>query len=1253
MTAKPPLLPSDYYLLQALADAGVSISQDDWRAFKAEVKKRAIEGPQPAVVNGLETLVIISIAATVISVGLTIAASFFKPKAPKPAKVEANQLRGETVENQRRYAPRAGFDAVQDPATIGTVIPVVYALREAFGGGTYGGVRVNMPLLWSQIQSYGGSQLLRAIFLISEGPVNSLDIGNFAIGDNTIGGYDFLLDNANQLGSRLTVYYRAAGGRIHSADRVVGRSANADQGNAENFGGQDVFAVQRSTDWSQDFCSARKPSTQTTFGIYSLLGNNLGFRINPTLRPTVNAQLVPKGDRGDAKVVCQIDEVAASQRLKQRAIFSTRSGLISGSVNSAGNEITYRLDRTSDANTIFSNALKPKNWQVEITYNGSNGFKFLDSISNSLAQSWMSVDPIQVDLANEKLTTTARFDVEAALPVLEERIPRDGEYVLEYILKFTNDEAEDAEKIRENFNVRFDRNTTRTTIDTSAEYTAPQLIDNGNGSYSLTEGSFTPGSTTRVDSTTYEFRRTEKDISVDFISEVPGQEKCGDVASAVSSKQKAWDDAITVGDLYKIGSALAVCTSRNPEDKLFESEADFLPFEEGNGRTINATFTTISPGQVELTSVDDLRVNGDDLQQPDRYTATNHPHVYRIAIASISTTRACRTVELGIRSALGTRIGGLCNFADSLTYQEINQRACKNMEGKTIKRGTLLKVDTFQSGVISSGVERYSFFRISYREAGSSNAFTTLSPCFGVRSITQQACYNSLRLLMPDIRQWEYRIEPLSGWEIRSGVASGNLEVIDSKLDSVRSVSSGGVTIVFNGIEVSRTRSTFAINVTRRPSNDGLGIGFTDGDSYVDAWGKLAEAFVYEEIQSSALNGPEHEVIYVNEVVPNESVPSYGDLSIVGLNIRSSLEFQQFSQFSAYVTGGISCRRLRSNLSLGPSHLFPDVLLDLLTNNRYGKGDLVTDEFIDFDSFREAADWCASRGYFFDGALLGRQNLRQWAADVAATHLLMFGEASGKFFLRPAFALDAAPIKALFTAGNIREGSFTMQYLEAEERQEIQASVKYREERAMTNLSNPGLFPVEREILVREASASDTAPIESIDLSDYATNADHAIDAAKYIIRMRRLTTHVIRFETTYEGVMTGLAPMDYIKVAMDSNVYDEFNNGVVTPTGGLLSTKPLANGTYDAIIWNGNNSQEPFDGTLTVTNSGANASPAGVVFTIKQASRQVNTYQVESIEATDSGYLAVEAVHMPTNNAGVLRLAAGFDTNSNWVIQR
>jgi hypothetical protein len=70
-------------------------------------------------------------------------------------------------------------------------------------------------------------------------------------------------------------------------------------------------------------------------------------------------------------------------------------------------------------------------------------------------------------------------------------------------------------------------------------------------------------------------------------------EKCADVAGTVAGRQKTWDDAIIPGELYKVGSALAICTSRT--DDVFVSSADV---SSGSGNEITAVFTTVRVGSV-------------------------------------------------------------------------------------------------------------------------------------------------------------------------------------------------------------------------------------------------------------------------------------------------------------------------------------------------------------------------------------------------------------------------------------------------------------------------------------------------------------------------------------------------------------------------------------------------------------------------------------------------------------------------------
>jgi len=1308
------MLPSDRYLAEMLG-----LTEEQYQFFVAEVRKRAREQPEPAVVAGVET--VIAITLSVIGIGFQIAASFLKPSLPdtgdgRPAQLKERARGGRARTENERFTPRYGFDSTQDITTLGSIIPVVYALREVVGSTTYGGVRVSTPMLWSQIYSLGGSQLLRAIFLVSEGPISTVDAGNFASGGNTLTSYDFGDSTANQVGSRLAVYGRYDGGlttRIASGDQIYGRSASTDLGNAQNGGGGDVYQVWRNGAWQPDFCSATRPGNQTTFGVYAFCGNDFGMRTNPSFVPQVRAQLIPEGDDGDAKVKCVIDDTAWSQRLKARAFFGSRSGITSSGLSTIGGTTSYTLFSSSDENTAFSRDLKNLqvigDWNLEKktiikdgagVYTKPSSRRWNNIYDNTRDQSTSittlenkistTINSVTVDPNGKgNLNVTISFDItgfynnDDATDTINEDLEtlKSARFQLKWRNPLTASDPEDDVVVKYTLKVLV-RSRTKQEFTTGGTIAAPVVtFGNIGGTQVVVDVTGGGGTINDITTTNTRFKPTFKirGSGVSAVNEDTASvisitrdlkfnakkayiEKAEDIASTVAGRQKAWDDSLIIGELYKIGSGLAICDSRS--SGVFISEADITG---GSGNPITATFKTVRTGTVNTNTQANIETSGLDWVNTDsslrewRNVATTDGHILRCAIASISTTRPCQAVELGIRSRLGIRINGLTNFREALSYSDCDNRACLDYKDDIVEQGSTLQTDVYQSNILSAPVERYSFFAIYYREAGSAAAFTKLNNAYGVRGATQQNVFNYIQLNMPSVKQWEFQIEPYSGWEIRN-TSVGTLYVLEASLTTRQTVTEvGGVTVIFNGTSVAQSADTFAIPTGRRKASKGSltyprtdPTDFPNGDlSYIDTWGKLAEAFIYEEIQSSAEGGPEHEVVYVNEIVPNSSAPVYDNLALVGINVLSSVEWQQFGQFSCYVTGGKICRRLRAALTTGPTHLFPDVLLDLMTNTTYGAGDLIKDSMIDFTAFTAAANWCSSRNYFFDGVQADRVNLRQWAADTAAANLLIFGESDGKFYLRPAIQFTAVPIKGLFTAGNIVEGTFKLQYLEPEEREPIQVSVRYREERASSDPTNPGIFPTEREVLVREVApfGNATDPIEALDLSDYVTSRSQAVDAAKYIIRMRRIPTHVISFRTTHEGALAKLGPSDYIRVAMDETQYDEFNNGVVTAQGAVISTQTLFPGTYDVIAWNGTEGTPPADTSLVISSDGT-ATPTGVVFTVKKVGTQVRTYQIERVTPDEEGTFTIEAVYMPTNSSGVLKLAEVFDDAGSWVIE-
>ena len=123
------MLPSDRYLAELLG-----LTEEQYRHFQIEVRKRAAEGPQPAVVAGLGTATILAIVNIAIGLGALAVSALLKPSVPKgqaPGQPRQRQETTDPIIRNDRFAPRYGFDSQQDIATLGSIIPIVYANRES------------------------------------------------------------------------------------------------------------------------------------------------------------------------------------------------------------------------------------------------------------------------------------------------------------------------------------------------------------------------------------------------------------------------------------------------------------------------------------------------------------------------------------------------------------------------------------------------------------------------------------------------------------------------------------------------------------------------------------------------------------------------------------------------------------------------------------------------------------------------------------------------------------------------------------------------------------------------------------------------------------------------------------------------------------------------------------------------------------------------------------------------------------------
>ena len=277
-----------------------------------------------------------------VSVALTAIGYLLTPK-PKPIKAGAN-VRGEDAIGSKRFAPQFAFNSLQELATLGDTVPLVFANQSTLvngSGGVIGGIRVNGQLLWSQLLSLGRLQQLKAIALFSLGEIDGRpDFAGWSIGDLLLSTYSekkldlfFKSSPMNQF-NRISKFNYGEGGDKYSDSEVVGMdlpyndafSDNWPVGNAPSVPGgvpndQQIYA----------FSGTRNPTTQATFGLYSPMPNASVVKLPYELNyPT------PKSSNEAKRAVLR-------KQKKTATFWPTRAGFTGGNVTAVDNDITYRI----------------------------------------------------------------------------------------------------------------------------------------------------------------------------------------------------------------------------------------------------------------------------------------------------------------------------------------------------------------------------------------------------------------------------------------------------------------------------------------------------------------------------------------------------------------------------------------------------------------------------------------------------------------------------------------------------------------------------------------------------------------------------------------------------------------------------------------------------------------------------------------------------------------------------------------------
>lgn len=420
----------------------------------------------------------------------------------------------------------------------------------------------------------------------------------------------------------------------------------------------------------------------------------------------------------------------------------------------------------------------------------------------------------------------------------------------------------------------------------------------------------------------------------------------------------------------------------------------------------------------------------------------------------------------------------------------------------------------------------------------------------------------------------------------------------------------------------------------------------------------IADYPKFDVEETSHQKGPEHEVVFVNEMVrPEEDKPNFGaaqynDLSLLGLRVLAGKDWSSMGQLSAYVKQGIQVERLINDdgttalttADPAATNNFAEIAFNLLVSDRLGAGKRIPRDTIDRDAMVIAAKFCRANSFRFDGVVGDRVGLREFIHTNAAFSLLDFTIVGGKFSLMPSVPYNAATfviepaqditksVKALFTDGNMKD--MQVSFLPTQERQLFKATVAYRRE-------EENGFSSQRVTQLRFKDidgGSDADPEEFIDLTTFCTSSKHAKKIAEHKLLLRKHSEHNIEFKTTPSSAL-GLTAGDYIKVISNASHTSRFNNGSVDQFGGVTSTTALADGTYTVFFWRPGQT-EVIEGQLQIANGKTGDQVFfSSIFTIKMENQQKRIYRVTSLTIDEDGFVDIGGSYQKVDQAGRLAI--------------
>jgi hypothetical protein len=1254
----PPLLPYEIALIEALG-----CSEEEYKTFVRYAVQRAYVRPAeyeniPEIYAAMVPVVVAaaagakSVATTIavnvaIGLALTAVSILLAPKAPAletPAKIRGKKLADQI--GPTRFNQTTSFDNVSALAEYGQPIPIPFGKRGTGADGALtGGLILAPALVWSRLYSYGSYQAFEGIYVAGEYGIDAPELGGIRVGTtalNSLGNRDFAVYWSSQLGEN----------RPTTARRIAGTDGPGATG---TMGRQIFTAPTEDGQFSQGFSMAYSPQADTSFGTAEPIHNGTAFRFNWEIISAPYAS-TEGPDNKDARLETQARrrKIAGSDAdVLHRYADQPKEDIPQVGMPGVGRAYSRRMGFISHNGTTYDNrTIVPVSENDTLVFE-INGTNWLDFNQSDFKDTEVNVKDLKASAdswrarASDLLAVGSKWIIGSSVWVVEGRSPDTWK-----------------KGVTQQITFRCTAITGVATIGIPGTRTVREPLGGYEGSV------FNPNkhcgaaffNICRLHMAS--IRPVRRDAQVIEIG----------IRSQVWNRANGLCNFNAIPTPFKLHQLdkqdITLTTPRM--DKYFERTSCFSlwvrpvqvygqaqqPWRRipqvfcvtGNAPVDQYNYIRIRPRQVGYYEYRFIPRTGSD-----------------IAINSIDTNQVIR-LNANTGSIYGedyatdygafriTTNGDVVSIADIRLNDELvtdPQEASTVTTTQTTLPTALSQYDqSSNNGSVQQVVNAWLTAKLGYaRDYPGQLRSTTITfdkPGVGqiVFNVNATSVIGTLGVTFGQVYFIANRGNPYQWTNVSYNVISANgtwntshaftvVIPVDNDFSRVGGYSAVNVAFAVTAVQAVSTVNTSTVSSAERVFEENS---------------QVSDCSHYLELTKSNESGPEHQIVYVNECVSNETLAEYYGMSTLGFTVKSSGQLGGIGQIRTWVPTGISVYRLIEQDNK-PSNLFADLVYYLLTSKSQGVGNVVPTELIDVESLTTTAQYLRANKIFFDGVVEDSDSLRSFLYDNAALQLCNFTIKNGRFGMMPALPYDSSyqisttpiAIEQIFTSGNIIQDSLQVQYIDAAQRANFRALVTWR-----VTVEND--LPTQASALVDwadipEGSRSTTQ--QTFDLTDFCTNRAQALRTARFLLSIRRRVTHTVSFKTVPDAL--GIQPGSYIRVITEATTYSATNNGGITDAGTLVSVTSIANGSYDALIYN------PTTGAVTEqritiqNNTVTDAALRGCLFTLLSLQTNASVYQVEQLTLDEDGLVNVSAVEVPVDSTGVSIVAKDVLTEANF----